>query len=61
MEACFAERHVLWKEIRNGGYIVRVVGMYLGLTCIWGVIITKVPPVFLVYVKVWCVCVPRVG
>ena len=34
MEACFAERHVLWKEIRNGGYIVRMVVMYLGLTYI---------------------------
>ena len=32
MEACFAERHVLWKEIHNGGYIVRLVVMYLGLT-----------------------------
>ncbi len=51
MESYLAERHVLWKEIRNGGYIVRTVGMYLGLACILRVIITKVPLVFFVYVK----------
>ena len=61
MEACIVERHVLWKEIWNGGYIVRMVGMYLGLACILGVIITKVPLVFFVYIRVLCVCMPRVG
>ena len=61
MESYLAERHVLRKEIRNGGYIVRTVGMYLGLACILRVIITKVPLVFFVYVKVFCVCMPRVG
>ena len=62
MESYLAERHVFWKEIRNGGYIVRTVSIYLGLACILGVIITKVPLVlFFVYVKVLCVCMPRVG
>ena len=61
MEACFAERHVLWKEIRNGRYIVRTVGIYPGLTCILGIIITKVQLIIFVHIKVWYVCMPRVG
>ena len=35
MKACLAERHVLWKEIQHGGYIIRIghvswIGMYFG-------------------------------